>query len=211
MLPSSRYKFANNTPVTHPMNMRAQEAADRIKEATGGRVEIQLFPNNQLGSDTDMLSQLRSGAHRVLHPVGPDPVDAGAGGLDQRRRLRLQGLQPGLAGDGRRRSARYVRGEIAKRGLHADVDKIWDNGFRQITTSTKPIKTPEDFKGFKIRVPAEPALDLACSRRSAPRRRRINFSEVYSALQTKIVDGQENPLVADRHAPSCTRCRSTAA
>lgn len=56
------YKFANNTPVTHPMNIRAKEAADRIREATGGRMELQVFPNNQLGSDTDTLSQLRSGA-----------------------------------------------------------------------------------------------------------------------------------------------------
>ena len=63
----------------------------------------------------------------------------------------------------------YVRGEIDKRGLIA-MDKMWDNGFRQITTSTQPIKTPADLKGFKIRVPVSPALDLACSRRSAPRR-----------------------------------------
>ncbi|MDF2974324.1 MAG: transporter substrate-binding protein, partial [Microvirga sp.] len=44
------YKYANNLPVTHPMNLRAKEAADRIKQETGGRVEIQIFPNNQLGS-----------------------------------------------------------------------------------------------------------------------------------------------------------------
>jgi TRAP-type C4-dicarboxylate transport system substrate-binding protein len=55
-------KLANNSPVTHPQSVRQQEAADRIKAATNGAVEITLFPNNQLGSDTDMLSQLRSGA-----------------------------------------------------------------------------------------------------------------------------------------------------
>jgi TRAP-type transport system periplasmic protein len=55
-------KLANNSPLTHPQTIRQQEAADRIKAATNGSVEIQLFPNNQLGSDTDMLSQLRSGA-----------------------------------------------------------------------------------------------------------------------------------------------------
>ncbi len=42
------YKYANNLPVTHPMNLRVKEAADRIKQETGGRVEIQIFPNNQL-------------------------------------------------------------------------------------------------------------------------------------------------------------------
>src|ERR1700704_1237350 len=55
-------KSANNAPVTHPLNVRAAEAMERIKQETNGRVEIQVFPNNQLGSDTDMLSQLRSGA-----------------------------------------------------------------------------------------------------------------------------------------------------
>ena len=55
-------KYANNSPVTHPLNVRITEAVERIKKETNGRVEIQIFPNNQLGSDTDMLSQLRSGA-----------------------------------------------------------------------------------------------------------------------------------------------------
>ena len=52
------FKLANNSPVTHPQSVRQQEAAARIKQATNGAVEIALFPNNQLGSDTDMLSQL---------------------------------------------------------------------------------------------------------------------------------------------------------
>ena len=56
------YKLANDAPATHPLTLRQQEAAARIKAATGGRLELQVFPNNQLGSDTDMLSQLRSGA-----------------------------------------------------------------------------------------------------------------------------------------------------
>src|SRR5260370_7451844 len=56
------YKYANNVPVTHPMNVRSREAVEKIKEESGGRLEIQIFPNNQLGGDTDMLSQVRSGA-----------------------------------------------------------------------------------------------------------------------------------------------------
>src|SRR6185312_14615980 len=55
------YKYANNLPVTHPMNLRAKEMADAIRAETRGRVDIQIYPSNQLGSDTDMLSQLRSG------------------------------------------------------------------------------------------------------------------------------------------------------
>src|SRR5262245_10383036 len=56
------YKLGNQVPASHPMTVFAQKAADRIREETGGRLDIQLFPNNQLGGDTDMLSQLRSGA-----------------------------------------------------------------------------------------------------------------------------------------------------
>src|SRR5260370_36954678 len=56
------YKYANNATMPHPLNIRTTEAAARVLEKTGGKVEIKVFPNNQLGSDTDMLSQLRSGA-----------------------------------------------------------------------------------------------------------------------------------------------------
>jgi hypothetical protein len=56
------YKFANNLALTHPLNKRAQEAAGKIKEETGGRFELQIFPSSQLGSDTDTLGQIRSGA-----------------------------------------------------------------------------------------------------------------------------------------------------
>ena len=56
------YKFANNQPESHPTNVAATKAAERIREQSGGRLDIQIFPNNQLGSDTDMLSQVRSGA-----------------------------------------------------------------------------------------------------------------------------------------------------
>src|SRR5262249_51898120 len=56
------YKYANNLPDSHPLNTRAKEMAAAIKAETNGRFELRIFPNNQLGSDTDMLSQVRSGA-----------------------------------------------------------------------------------------------------------------------------------------------------
>ena len=55
------YKYANNLPDGHPMNARAKEMAAAIKAETNGKFDLQIFPNNQLGSDTDMLSQIRSG------------------------------------------------------------------------------------------------------------------------------------------------------
>jgi tripartite ATP-independent transporter DctP family solute receptor len=86
----------------------------------------------------------------------------------------------------------YVRGQIAKTNLMA-LEKIWDNGFRQTTTSTKPVNSPDDFRGMKLRVPPSPLwTSMFKAFDAAPAS--INFNEVYSALQTKIVDGQENPL-----------------
>jgi len=57
-----KFKFGNDLPASHSVNVRLREAIDAIKAETNGRVEISLFPNNQLGSDNDMMSQLRSGA-----------------------------------------------------------------------------------------------------------------------------------------------------
>lgn len=185
------YKYANNLPAAHPLNLRATEAMARIREATGGRVDIQVFPNNQLGSDTDTLSQLRSGAVEfftlsglILSTLVPPASINGVGFAF------VDYDQVWKAMDGK--LGAYVRGEIGKRGLLA-MDKIWDNGFRQTTTSTKPIRTPDDFRGMKLRVPVSPLWTSMFNGLGASPAS-INFSEVYSALQTKIVDGQENPL-----------------
>ena len=185
------YKFANNVPATHPMNVRGREAADKIREATGGRFDMQVFPNNQLGSDTDMLSQLRNGAIEfftlsglILSTLVPPASINGIGfafkSYDQ--------VWPAMDG----KLGAYVRGEIEKRGLHA-MEKIWDNGFRQTTTSTKQINAPDDYRGVKLRVPVSPLwTSMFTALGASPTS--INFSEVYSALQTHIVDGQENAL-----------------
>jgi TRAP-type transport system periplasmic protein len=70
---------------------------------------------------------------------------------------------------------------------------VWDNGFRQITSSTRPIKAPEDLANFKIRVPVVPLwVAMFSALGAAPVS--IPLNEAYSALQTKIADGQENPL-----------------
>ncbi|UUP16597.1 TRAP transporter substrate-binding protein [Nitratireductor thuwali] len=185
------YKYANNLPISHPMNVRAQEAVDKIREETGGRVAIQIFPSNQLGADTDMLSQVRSGGVEfftlsplILSTLVPNASISGIGfafpGYDQ--------VWPAMDGA----LGKYVRGEIEKANLVV-MDKIWDNGFRQVTSSVGPIETAEDLKGFKIRVPVSPLwTSMFTAFESAPAS--INFAEVYSALQTGIVDGQENPL-----------------
>lgn len=186
-----RYKYANNLPVAHPLNVRAKEAADAIAKDTDGRFELQIFPNNQLGSDTDVLSQLRSGAVEfftlsglILSTLVPVASINGIGFAFPDYDTVWKAMDGDLGA--------YVRGEIAKSGLVA-MDKIWDNGFRQTTSSSKPIATPEDLAGFKIRVPVSPLwTSMFEAFGAAPTS--INFAEVYTSLQTKVVEGQENPL-----------------
>jgi tripartite ATP-independent transporter DctP family solute receptor len=185
------YKYANNLPDSHPLNIRAKEMTAAIKAETNGRVDIQIFPNNQLGSDTDMLSQIRSGGIEfftlsglILSTLVPAASINGIGFAFGDYDTVWKTMDGDLGA--------YVRKEIVKANLMV-MDKIWDNGFRQTTSSTKPINGPDDFKGFKIRVPVSPLwTSMFKAFEAAPAS--INFSEVYSALQTKVVEGQENPL-----------------
>jgi tripartite ATP-independent transporter DctP family solute receptor len=186
------YKYANNLPLSHPMNKRAQEAADKIKAETNGRFELQIFPSSQLGSDTDVLGQVRSGAVEfftlsglILSTLVPAAALNGVGFVFKDYDTVWKTMD-GKVGE-------YVRGEIAKTRQIVAFEKVWDNGFRQMTSSSKPITKASDLEGFKIRVPVSPMwTSMFKAFGSAPAS--INFNEVYSALQTKVVEGQENPL-----------------
>ena len=185
------YKYANNLPDSHPLNIRAQEMSAAIKTETNGRVDLQIFPSNQLGSDTDILSQIRSGGVEfftlsglILATLVPAASINGIGFAFPDYATVWKAMDGELGA--------YIRGEITKSNLVV-MDKIWDNGFRQTTSSTRPINGPNDFKGFKIRVPVSP-LWISMFKAFDASPASINFNEVYSALQTKIVEGQENPL-----------------
>jgi tripartite ATP-independent transporter DctP family solute receptor len=185
------YKYAGNLPDTHPLAKRTQWAADKIKVETNGRMEIQCFPNNQLGSDTDMLSQLRSGALEFFTMSGailatfiPIASINSIGFAYPDEKTALASLDGDLG--------QYIRDEVNKTTIGV-FDKIWGHGYRQITTGPKPIVRPEDLHGFRLRLPATPSwVSMFKALGASPTS--INWSETYSALQTKIVDGQENPL-----------------
>jgi len=189
--PEYSFKYANNLPVTHPLNVRAQEAAARIAAESKGRMEVKIFPNNQLGGDTDMLAQVRSGGidmfnagTQVIATLAPISALTAVGfafpGYEQ-----VWKSVDGKLGDA-------IRAAFAKVGLHT-LDKMWDNGFRQITTSTRPVATSADLNGMKIRVPVSP-MGISMFKALSASPTSLQFSEVYSALQTKVVDAQENPL-----------------
>ena len=185
-------KFGSNLPATHPINIRATEMAATIKAESKGRLDLQIYPNNQLGNDTDMLSQMRSGAldYMTLSPLilGTLVPTAQINGVGFAFKDYNQ-VWAAMDGD----LGAYVRKQIAATGTVFAFDKIWDNGYRHITNSIRPIAKPEDLKGLKLRTPPGPiwvSMFKALDASPTP----LNFAEVYSALQSKVVDGQENPL-----------------
>ncbi|MGQ0683453.1 TRAP transporter substrate-binding protein [Bradyrhizobium sp.] len=187
------YKYASNVALDHPLTQGVVKAAVQIKQETGGRVEIQVFPNSQLGADMDMLTQVRTGAIEfytmsglLLASLVPVASINGIGFAFPD----YPDVWKTMDGD----LGAHVRSKIEKANVVV-FDKIWNGGYRQITSSTKPINTPADLKGFKIRVPVSPLwTSMFKALGAAPAS--INWGEVYSSLQTKIVDGQETPLVS---------------
>jgi tripartite ATP-independent transporter DctP family solute receptor len=189
--PDFTYRYANAMPDSHPLNIRMNEVATALKRETNGAFELKVFSNNQLGSDVDTLSQLRSGAVEffslspiILSTLVPNASISGMGFAFPTQDAVWSAMDGDLGA--------YVRGQIEKANLIA-MDLIWENGFRQVTSSTKPITSPFDLSNFKIRVPPSP-LYISMFRAFGAAATSIPFNELYTALQTKVVDGQENPL-----------------
>ena len=175
-------RFGLDLTSDHPTTVNATAAAKKIRDATNGEVDVQMFPNSQLGDDTHMLSNLRSGAiqmmaigDNILATLVPTTAIDNIGFAFKTPDIAWQALD-GAVGD-------LVRADIAKTGLHA-MTRIWDEGFREITSGTKAIKTVDDLHGFKIRVPPSPiSLSLFQALGASPVT--INASELYTSLQTQ--------------------------
>lgn len=186
-----KYKLGTDLPATHSLNVRIKEAIDAIAKETQGKVQITLFPNNQLGSDTDMMSQIRSGGLElatfpgtVMSTIVPVTSITGVG-FAFTSYDKVWAAMDGEVGN-------LIRRNIEKVNLQPFANSF-DNGFRNVTTSTKPINTPEDLRGLKIRVPVVPLwVSMFKAFGAAPVS--LPLSEAYQALQTKVADAEENPL-----------------
>ncbi len=151
------FKLGVNTPDTHPLTLRLIEAAKAIGAQSSGRLNVTVFPNSQLGGDPEMLSQVRAGGIELLAapsltlstlvPLSGLPSI----GFAFRSYDQVWAAMDGAVGD-------VVRDAIGKAGIVA-MKKVWDNGFRQITSSSsRQLNSVEDLKGFKIRVPVTALL-----------------------------------------------------
>lgn len=184
-------KFGIDLAPDHPSTLHAQMAAKEIAAATDGAVTVQVFPSSQLGNDTHMLSGVRSGAIQMM-AIGDNILATlvPAAAIDNIGFAFKDSNTAWGALDGQ--VGALVRADIEAAGLHP-MSRIWDEGFRQTTSKSKPINSPDDLAGFKIRVPPSPiSLSLFKDLGAAPTV--INIAELYTALQTGVVDGQENPL-----------------
>ena len=184
-------KIAISIPDSHPTTAALKAACAEILKESGGRLTIDVFPNGQLGSDTDTVSQVRSGAIDFVCTAGTiwgnlvpvTSINTVAFAFPD-----YATVWKAMDGD----LGAHMRAAFDKVNLVA-VGKVFDHGFRQITHASKPITSPKDLAGMKIRVPASPILTslfkgLDASPATVP------IGELYTALQTKVVDGQENAL-----------------
>ena len=186
------WKFTSSQPATHPSTIRYMEAAERVKQKSNGRFEITVFHSGQLGTDLDTFTQVRIGGVQMM--VLSNLLTATAAPLGS-----LPSMPFALkdynavwqAMDGK--LGKLLRADLEKAG-YLTTDKILDSGFHQMTSSSKPINTVADMQGFKLRAPPSPLI-VSTWRAIGAAPTSMNFSELYTALQTGVVEGQEGPLV----------------
>ncbi|MCU6434471.1 TRAP transporter substrate-binding protein [Undibacterium sp. Jales W-56] len=176
---------ANDTP--------KGKAAERFKELaeknTKGRVKVELYPNSTLYKDKEELEALQLGAVQML---APSLAKFGPLGVKEFEVFDLPYIFPF-----KDTLHQVTEGPIGKALLKKLEPKgitglaFWDNGFK-IMSANKPLRTPADFKGLKMRIQSSKVLD-AEMRALGANPQVLAFSEVYQALQTGVVDGTENP------------------
>ncbi|WP_137134707.1 TRAP transporter substrate-binding protein [Rhizobium sp. FKY42] len=174
----------------NPRTVAAAKFAELVAEKTAGRVKINVAGSETLGSDSAMLTSLRTGAldftansQGATSAIVPELAALGLPFLFKDTEAATRVLS-GAVGQ-----------ELNKRFEAVGVVPLdwWDNGVRHLTNSKRKIATPADLKGMKIRTPADPmTIDIfeALGAGTA----QIAFGELYIALQQGVVDGQENPL-----------------
>lgn len=185
------FKLGNDQTETHPMTVESVAAAKRVLEATGGRLDIRVFPASALGGDPQMLAQARSGALELLqigNNVAANVVPVAA--LESipfafASYKQLMGAADGALGA-------HIGAALGKVGLRAFARTFYGGAF-QIETRSAAVETPEDLKGVKIRVPPGP-IDVATFKAFGASPAVLSLVDVYSSLQTHLVDAIEVPL-----------------
>jgi len=167
----------------------ADEYAKRVNAKLAGKVKVVVYGSSQLGGDKEMVQKLKLGTIDMALPSTVMTSEVDQFGLfelpyivkDRAHMARIEKdvFWPSLAP------------EAEKKGLK--VLAVWENGYRHITNNKKPIKVPEDLKGIKLRVP-EGKWRVKMFQEYGANPSPMKFSELFTALQTGVMDGQENPF-----------------
>ncbi|MFL6582583.1 MAG: TRAP transporter substrate-binding protein [Burkholderiales bacterium] len=183
-------KFSHVVANDTPKGKAAEKFKQLAAQYTNGRVKVEIYPNSQLYKDREEMEALQRGAVQML---APSVSKFGPLGVREFELFDLPYLIPDAA-----TVDRITDGEIGKR-LFAKLEPkglkglaYWDNGFKQFSAN-RPLRKPEDFRGLKMRIQSSKVLE-EMMRELGALPQVMAFSEVYSALQQKVVDGTENPV-----------------
>lgn len=178
------------------MELDAQDFAQKIAERSGGAIKIQVFGSSQLGKQQELDQQVQLGSLEMAIPSSDMVSIVGEFSIFD---------LPSIFKD-RAQVKKTVEGPLGKSLADLSAKKnmvmlgYWENGFRVMTNNKQPIRTPADLKGLKIRVPPNDVrvkMFKLWGANAGP----LAFSELFSALQTGVFDGQENPyaqIISDK-------------
>ncbi len=182
-------KFSHVVATDTPKGKAAERFKELAEKATKGRVKVEVYPNSTLYKDKEELEALQLGAVQML---APSLAKFGPLGVKEFELFDLPYIFPS-----KDVLTRVTEGPIGRDLLKKLEPKgitglaFWDNGFK-VMSANKPMKSPADFKGVKMRIQSSKVLD-AQMRQLGANPQVMAFSEVYQALQTGVVDGTENP------------------
>ncbi|WP_394781019.1 TRAP transporter substrate-binding protein [Undibacterium sp.] len=182
-------KFSHVVASDTPKGKAAERFKELAEKNTKGRVKVEVYPNSTLYKDKEEMEALQLGAVQML---APSLAKFGPLGVKEFEVFDLPYIFPF-------KDVLYqvTEGPIGKSLMQKLEPKgitglaFWDNGFK-IMSANKPLHTPADFKGLKMRIQSSKVLD-AQMRALGANPQVLAFSEVYQALQTGVVDGTENP------------------
>ncbi|MEN9539266.1 MAG: hypothetical protein RLZZ126_1501 [Pseudomonadota bacterium] len=175
----------------NPRHIASLKFAEIVKAKTNGQVEVTVSPSGQLGNDPAQITAVRSGALDIT----ANSQGAFANVVPEYAAFGMPFLFADLAS-----AWKLLDGPVGKELADKTAEKgmvvlgYWDNGIRHMSNSKRPLNTPEDLKGLKMRTPPD-AVTVDIMTAVGAQAQQIQFNELYVALQQGVVDGQENPLM----------------
>lgn len=188
--------FAHAHPVEDSQHLAAEVFSKRVAERTGGEIKIRVFPNGQLGNDQAMIAGVRGGTIDI--ELSGNPYFSGLIG-------ELNVLDLPFLFDDNEQAYRVLDGIVGQELL----DKMgkqniqglafWEIGFRNLTNSRRAVESAADIAGLKLRTTPNPA-HIAAFKAMGANPIPMPFAELFTSLETRTVDGQENPVSLIRSA-----------